>query len=113
MRSFGSRKAPDPDGFKPIVLKNLNEKAVIFMTELYKMSISTQQILVHGGKWMLYSYLNQGKRIIHPQIHTGHNSPILCIEGIGASKCICKEVATKYFLPRDSKLNIFWLGFPN
>ena len=28
MRSFGSRKAPGPDGFKPIVLKNLNEKAV-------------------------------------------------------------------------------------
>ena len=44
MRSFGSRKAPGPDGFKPIVLKNLNEKAVIFLTKLYKMSISTQQI---------------------------------------------------------------------
>ena len=44
MRSFGSRKAPGPDGFKPIVLKNLNEKAVIFLTSLYKMSISTQQI---------------------------------------------------------------------
>ena len=44
MRSFGSRKAPGPDGFKPIVLKNLNEKAVIFLTVLYKMSISTQQI---------------------------------------------------------------------
>ena len=44
MRSFGSRKAPGPDGFKPIVLKNLNEKAVIFLTSLYKMSIRTQQI---------------------------------------------------------------------
>ena len=44
MRSYGSRKAPGPDGFKPIVLKNLNEKAVIFLTSLYKMSISTQQI---------------------------------------------------------------------
>ena len=44
MRSFGSRKAPGPDGFKPIVLKNLNEKAVIFLTSLNKMSISTQQI---------------------------------------------------------------------
>ena len=44
MRSFGSKKAPGPDGFKPIVLKNLNEKAVIFLTELYGMSISTQQI---------------------------------------------------------------------
>ena len=43
MRSFGSRKAPGPDGFKPIVLKNLNEKPVIFLTSLYKMSISTQQ----------------------------------------------------------------------
>ena len=39
MRSFGSRKVPGPDGFKPIVLKNLNEKAVIFLTELYKMSM--------------------------------------------------------------------------
>ena len=44
MRSFGSKKAPGPDGFKPIVLKNLNEKAVIFLTSLYKMSIRTQQI---------------------------------------------------------------------
>ena len=44
MRFFGSRKAPGPDRFKPIVLKNLNEKAVIFLTLLYKMSISTQQI---------------------------------------------------------------------
>ena len=44
MRSFGSRKAPGPDGFKPTVLKNLNEKAVIFLTSLYKMSIKTQQI---------------------------------------------------------------------
>ena len=44
MRSFGSRKAPGPDGFKPIVLKNLNEKVVLFLTSLYKMSISTQQI---------------------------------------------------------------------
>ena len=44
MRSFGSRKAPGTDGFKPIILKNLNEKAVIFSTLLYKMSISTQQI---------------------------------------------------------------------
>ena len=44
MRSFGSRKAPGPDGFKPIVLKNLNEKAVIFLTVLHKISISTQQI---------------------------------------------------------------------
>ena len=43
-RSFGSRKAPGPDGYKPIVLKNLNEKAVIFLTSLYKMSIRTQQI---------------------------------------------------------------------
>ena len=24
-----------------------------------------------------------------------------------------KEVATKYFLPVDLKLNLFWLGFPN
>ena len=44
MRSFGSRKAPGPDGFKPIVLKNLNEKTVIFLTSLYRMSIRTQQI---------------------------------------------------------------------
>ena len=44
MRSFGSRKASGPDGFKPIVLKNLNEKGVIFLTSLYKMSISTQEI---------------------------------------------------------------------
>ena len=44
MRSFGSKKAPDPDGLEPIVLKNLNEKAVIFLTALYKMSISKQQI---------------------------------------------------------------------
>ena len=29
------------------------------------------------------------------------------------SRCIGKEVATKYFLPRDLKLNLFWLGFPN
>ena len=29
------------------------------------------------------------------------------------SKCICKEVATKYFLPGDLKLNLFLLGFPN
>ena len=39
MRSFGSRKAPAPDGFKPIVLKNLNEKAAVFLASLYKMSI--------------------------------------------------------------------------
>ena len=44
MRSFGSRKAPGPDGFKQIVLKNLNEKAVIFLTALYKMSVRTQQV---------------------------------------------------------------------
>ena len=30
-----------------------------------------------------------------------------------ASKCIGKEVAKKYFLPRDLKLNLFWLAFPN
>ena len=28
-------------------------------------------------------------------------------------KCIGKEVATKYFLPGDLKLNLFLLGFPN
>ena len=38
-RPFGSKKAPSPDGFKPIVLKNLDETAGIFLTELYKMSI--------------------------------------------------------------------------
>ena len=31
---FSSKKAPGPDGFKPIVLKNLNEKSAIFLTEL-------------------------------------------------------------------------------
>ena len=41
MRSFGSRKDPGPDGFKPIVLENINEKVVIFLTSLYKMSITT------------------------------------------------------------------------
>ena len=30
-----------------------------------------------------------------------------------ASKCIGKEVATKYFPPEDLKLNLFSLGFPN
>ena len=44
MRSFGNRKAPGSDRFKSIVLKNLNEKAVIFLTLFYKMTISTQQI---------------------------------------------------------------------
>ena len=29
------------------------------------------------------------------------------------SKCIGKEVAIKYFLPEELKLNLFWLGFPN
>ena len=28
MRSFGSKRAPGPDGFKPIILKNLDEKSV-------------------------------------------------------------------------------------
>ena len=30
-----------------------------------------------------------------------------------SSKCIGKEVTTKYFLPGDLKLNLSWLGFPN
>ena len=30
-----------------------------------------------------------------------------------ASKFIGKEVAIKYFLPGNLKLNLFWLGFPN
>ena len=71
LRSFGSRKGPGPDRFKPIVLKNFNEKAVIFLEELYQMSIRTQQIPSSWSKMMLYSYLNQGKRITHPQNHTG------------------------------------------
>ena len=33
--------------------------------------------------------------------------------GYVTAKCIGKEVATKYFLPGDLKLNLFWLGFPN
>ena len=32
---------------------------------------------------------------------------------MGTSKCIGKEVATKYFLPGDLKLNLSLLGFPN
>ena len=32
---------------------------------------------------------------------------------MNASKCIGKEVATKYFLPGDLKLNLFLLGFQN
>ena len=68
MKSFGSRTAPGPDGFKPIILKNLNEKAVIFLTSLYKISISTQQIPSSWRKmdviFIIYSYIqganNQG-----------------------------------------------------
>ena len=35
------------------------------------------------------------------------------MHGVPTSKCIGKEVATKYFLPGDLKLNLFWLGFPD
>ena len=70
IRSFGSKKKPGPDGFKLIVLKNLHEKAVIHLTELYKMSISTQQIPSSWRKMDVIFYLSQGKRITHPQNHT-------------------------------------------
>ena len=44
MRSFGSKRAPGPDGFKPIILKNLDEKSVAFLTETYKLSVLRGQI---------------------------------------------------------------------
>ena len=61
MRSFGSRKAPGPDGFKPIVLKNISEKAVIFLTSLYRMSIRTQQIPSFWRKMDVIFIPNPGK----------------------------------------------------
>ena len=45
---------------------------------------------------------------------TKNGSPRKTIKkGKNTSKCIGKEVATKYFLPGDLKLNLFLLGFPN
>ena len=61
MRSFGSRKAPVPDGFKPIVRKGLNEKAVIYLTELYQMAIITQQIPSIWRKMDVIFKLKKGK----------------------------------------------------
>ena len=44
MRAFESYKAPGPDGFRPIVLKNLNEDTIKFVTVLYKLSIRRRYI---------------------------------------------------------------------
>ena len=71
MGSFGSRKASGSDGFKQIALKNLNEKSVIFLTSLYKMSISTQQIPSSWRKMDVIFIPKPGKKIIHLQNLTG------------------------------------------
>ena len=39
--SFGPRKAPGPDGFHPIVLQNLSEKVIKYVTNLYRCCIRT------------------------------------------------------------------------
>ena len=39
LKTFGNYKTPGPDEIKPIVLKNLDEKSLEFITKLYKLSM--------------------------------------------------------------------------
>ena len=97
MRSFGSKKVPCPDGFKPIVLKNLNEKAVIFLTELYKMSIRTEPIPSSWRKMEVIFIPKPGKEDYSFQkIIPAYNTLILCVERVGENHAMVPERKSYY-----------------
>ncbi|NJL70781.1 MAG: RNA-directed DNA polymerase [Candidatus Competibacteraceae bacterium] len=49
LQSFGSNKAAGPDGLKPVVLQHLGEKAIAYLTNIYKWSVRLGRI---PSKWL-------------------------------------------------------------
>ncbi|QQP36261.1 Uncharacterized protein FKW44_021307, partial [Caligus rogercresseyi] len=41
LNSFGAHKSPGPDGLKPIILQHLGENMTCYITDLYKVILST------------------------------------------------------------------------